>query len=361
MKNRVKIFAQAKICLFLLVALCSFSLPLASAQKDRPGDIPEGYTLIDGDILMPTAFVNALRQQKRDTLAATFRFNLWPNGVVPFEFDANCAPGSTTCVMPPSQTAMLNAMAILENLANVDFRQCPNNDCDGNYVHIQNSTVDTSQVGMMGGQQFMTINRWGAQFVLVHELLHSLGFYHEHTRPDRNNFVQINCNNVQGGCFGNNFMFNFVIPGDAAQYGFYDFDSVMHYSQCGFSINNNCPAVSPAFPDGGITIRVLPPYDTQWQNAIGQRDHLSDLDRATVSFLYPFADWRFLDCNYNGSNGSSNGTFRRPYTTLAAALANTPAGGTLWVLSTCNFQVAAPLQQRITIRAAPGVIATLGD
>ena len=33
----------------------------------------------------------------------------------------------------------------------------------------------------------------------VHELLHTLGFVHEHTRPDRDNFISVNTNNIQLG------------------------------------------------------------------------------------------------------------------------------------------------------------------
>ena len=33
----------------------------------------------------------------------------------------------------------------------------------------------------------------------VHELLHTLGFVHEHTRPDRDDFISINSGNIEPG------------------------------------------------------------------------------------------------------------------------------------------------------------------
>ena len=33
----------------------------------------------------------------------------------------------------------------------------------------------------------------------VHELLHTLGFVHEHTRPDRDDFISINYDNIEPG------------------------------------------------------------------------------------------------------------------------------------------------------------------
>ena len=33
----------------------------------------------------------------------------------------------------------------------------------------------------------------------VHELLHTLGFVHEHTRPDRDDFISVNMDNIEPG------------------------------------------------------------------------------------------------------------------------------------------------------------------
>ena len=33
----------------------------------------------------------------------------------------------------------------------------------------------------------------------VHELVHTLGFVHEHTRPDRDDFISINYDNIEPG------------------------------------------------------------------------------------------------------------------------------------------------------------------
>ena len=37
----------------------------------------------------------------------------------------------------------------------------------------------------------------------VHELVHALGFVHEHTRPDRDSFVSVNFDNIKKGKEGN--------------------------------------------------------------------------------------------------------------------------------------------------------------
>ena len=78
-------------------------------ENPPPGDgIPEGYMLIEGDIIVPEGFYGPAPH-------GTFASNLWPGGVVPYEFDAN--------VSAPRQAAMLVAMADWEAVATVDFRR----------------------------------------------------------------------------------------------------------------------------------------------------------------------------------------------------------------------------------------------
>jgi hypothetical protein len=74
----------------------------------------------------------------------------------------------------------------------------------------------------------------------------------------------------------------------------------------------------------------------------------------------PNSQRRFLDGSYNGGNGPSDGSFSRPYTSFAEAVARTPADGTLWLLRTQALPAAGTYDKRITIKAAPGVKAIIG-
>ena len=65
--------------------------------------------------------------------------------------------------------------------------------------------------------------------IIVHELGHAIGFYHEQARPDRDGYVKINYQNVKKGK-ENNFQKKSTSQVNSRGVG-YDYGSVMHYGQ----------------------------------------------------------------------------------------------------------------------------------
>ena len=63
-------------------------------------------------------------------------------------------------------------------------------------------TSCASRVGRLGGKQEILIGSAVAKCKvgnLIHELGHTLGFFHEHSRPDRDNYVKIAFDLVRPG------------------------------------------------------------------------------------------------------------------------------------------------------------------
>ncbi len=268
--------------------------------------VPSDRMLIEGDMVVPLDYYTRL--QNGNTPDAFYRPNLWPGGTVPFRFDASVAS--------VSQTLMIAAMQQWQAVANVQFQPC--NLCNGAFVTIRNNpTSNFADIGRTGAEQFVNINAWNNRFVMVHELGHTLGLRHEQTRPDRDQYVIIYMQNIAPGQAG-----NFTIATDAAPYGPYDFDSVMHYGPCFFSLNPTACANSSGVVSA--TIGLQPAYSGI---VFGTQSHLTYMDKIIMAQLYPYANWRFVDVNYGGAG--SGLTFFDPLQSFATGTTNVPAGGTV--------------------------------
>jgi len=105
-----------------------------------------------------------------------------------------------------------------------------------NYLSFYKGTGCWSYIGRIGGRQRISLGD-GCHYkkTAVHEIMHALGFKHEQSRPDRDDYVVINWDNIKAGKSGN---FAKHAASAIESHGTtYDFRSVMHYSKKAFSTN----------------------------------------------------------------------------------------------------------------------------
>lgn len=126
---------------------------------------------------------------------------------------------------------------------------------------------------MRGGQQFIDVHSSGcaeSKGIVIHEILHALGFHHMQAHTDRNDFVEIFWSNIEGSY--SNYNYQALSEYVASNFGTpYDFFSIMHY---------------PAFlHNGDRAIKPKPEY-MEYDRVMGQRAKLSEGDIKRINSMY---------------------------------------------------------------------------
>ncbi|CAB4060253.1 unnamed protein product [Lepeophtheirus salmonis] len=220
-------------------------------------------------------------------LGSTYR---WPNGIIPYHMDTNFT--------------LIQKNLIHEAMQHIEASSCIKFVEYSTQTHWVN--IFTGGSGCYSNLGFNPFRRRNivhlaqndhcmGKGTIAHELLHTLGFAHEHTRPDRDNYLEIdwsvipvssrrnwfragglNEDPLPGICNG-----NFTSTLNDCYSGYrtdtfgldYDYGSIMHY---------NLKAGS-AHGETVMRAKQSIPMDVQ----IGQRRSLSSLDFKKVNAAYP--------------------------------------------------------------------------
>ncbi|VDM26323.1 unnamed protein product [Toxocara canis] len=111
----------------------------------------------------------------------------------------------------------------------------PKRDDDVDYVYIYPlTTVCGSKIGRVGGEQALVLSpRCSNKRTILHEMMHAIGFHHEHNRADRDDYVDINERFIQPGAEDE---FKKRTLDEIDHLGMeYDYSSIMHYGKRTFA------------------------------------------------------------------------------------------------------------------------------
>ncbi|XP_038069084.1 high choriolytic enzyme 1-like isoform X2 [Patiria miniata] len=218
------------------------------------------HWLVEGDIMtVHTHHGNTQASHdvnKRNALRD--RSKRWPQGVVPYTIDDSYDATSRGKIVATFKIFHRNSCIRFVSRTN-----------ETDYIHILPKDGCWSYVGRSGGSQELSLNETclSNQGTIAHELMHALGFGHEHNRPDRDEFVTIHWDNIKSG-ERHNFQKYDQSTLDHLNTT-YDFRSVMHFNKKAFSKNDE-PTIVPDPTD----------------EIIGNREGLSATDKLELSRYY---------------------------------------------------------------------------
>ncbi|XP_055995164.1 blastula protease 10-like [Ostrea edulis] len=246
---------------------------------------------VESDLLLTPEEKHDMEEMERKgrvrRKAVANEMKLWPGGIVYYQMSNGLdgdAIGNIT-----------SAMKIWEENTCLRFRE--HTPISGSldrviFVGIQQCQ---SPIGRRGGPQEVMIggckddeeNQYKT-ISIAHEIAHSFGFYHEHTRPDRDDHVTIYSNNIMEG-----FEMDFRKIGVRSIHDIepYDVSSVMHYG--------------PTYMSKDSRLKTIVPRMKNLMGVMGQREELSFLDVKTANDLYKCSNGCpvRLDCKNEGYVG----------------------------------------------------------
>jgi len=190
----------------------------------------------------------------------------WPDNIVPYSLSDSFTQAQRDYIeLGLREIEAVSCLRFVQRTTEVD------------YVSVGGSGSGcSSNVGYLGrGQQSINLQyyppgegcfRLGT---IIHEFLHTLGFYHMQSATERDEWVTILWENMQAGTEGN---FNTYAADRITNFGIdYDPSSVMHYSAYGFSRNGFATIV---------------PHDISLISIMGQRYGMTDRDITRLTSMY---------------------------------------------------------------------------
>ncbi|UYV76943.1 hypothetical protein LAZ67_14002511 [Cordylochernes scorpioides] len=160
---------------------------------------------------------------------------LWPGGQVPYRIKS---PLKYDNILDYSPLCPVYAMRIIKStMRYIEDRTCIRfvpRTSEKNYVNIIRDVGCYTYVGRSrNGPHDLSLGSGCVRFpIVLHELTHVLGFFHEHNRSDRDDYLRIIWDNIS---IESKTQFNKMSPSDHLLLAPFDYESIQLYGSRAFS------------------------------------------------------------------------------------------------------------------------------
>ncbi|GBN44562.1 Zinc metalloproteinase nas-36 [Araneus ventricosus] len=249
----------------------------------NPTQTEDGWEIVEGDIVLPPG--SRRKQDKhQETKGIINILTLWTNGKVSYNFHSS--------VDDDLKEMIVGAMKEWETHTCLKFNEKA---LDFNYIRFRADKEGCwSMIGrinsIFAGQDVSIGDRCNRTNIIVHEIGHAIGLYHEQSRNDRDGYIHINWHNMPVARYS-----QFDRGIESPRGVEYDYTSVMQYGPMAFT--------EKYFQKN--TIAALNPFH---QTLIGSGMKISFRDSKLVNKMYSCSAF----CPNNASQ-CQNGGFLSPY------------------------------------------------
>ncbi|XP_038159668.1 meprin A subunit beta isoform X2 [Cyprinodon tularosa] len=227
-----------------------------------------GLNLVEGDIVLDEG------QTRNSIIGEEYK---WPR-TIPYYMEDDLEINAKGVILKAFEQYRLKTC--------IDFKPWSGEE---NYISIFKGSGCFSSVGnrKVGKQRLSIGTNCDRIATIEHEFLHALGFWHEQSRSDRDDYVRIMWDRISEGKEHNFNTYNDKISSSLGVP--YDYNSMMHYSKNAFR-NGSEPTIVTKIP--------------AFSDVIGQRMEFSDSDLLKLNRLYKCTQGStFLDsCDFEREN-----------------------------------------------------------
>lgn len=185
----------------------------------------EDSVFFSGDVIFSKEQVTGMMEPMTRSAVVKSVVSYWPNKFIPYSISKTFSTSDVTTIK--------QALSDISKYTGIQFVQQDISSKSHYLRFIYDTKANFSPLGMQSGGNAIHIQPNLKKGIYLHEIMHSLGFFHEFTRTDRDKYVDVHLEVVEAKMRYNFDKYSTHYQG--YDVGAFDFNSVMMYGSFAFS------------------------------------------------------------------------------------------------------------------------------